>query len=156
MPAKAHRLYRKTLIPAPIETVFDFFSKAENLDRITPPWLQFRILNPTSQDLKKQSRIQFSLKLNLFTVHWETEITEWDPPLSFVDKQIKGPYRQWEHLHRFTLQEDHTLMEDAVVYRVPGWIFEPLIHLLFVNPKLEKIFDFREEQLTKIFQQIKS
>ncbi len=156
MPAKAHRLYRKTLIPAPIETVFDFFSRAENLDRITPSWLQFRILDPTPRDLKKQSRIRFSLKLNLFPVHWETEITEWDPPLSFVDKQIKGPYRQWEHLHRFTAQESHTLMEDAVVYRVPGWIFEPLIHLRFVHPKLEKIFDFREEQLTKIFQQKKS
>ena len=153
MPAAAHRLYRKTLLPGPIEAVFDFFSRAENLGRITPPWLQFRVLTPTPLILEKQSRIELSFKLHLFSVHWETEIAEWDRPHSFIDKQIKGPYKQWEHLHRFTAQEDFTLMEDAVVYRIPGWIFEPFIHLVYVRPKLEKIFNYRGEQLNLIFQQ---
>ena len=43
-------------------------------------------------------------------------------------------------------------MEDAVVYRVPGWVFEPFLHLTYVRPKLEKIFEYREEQLNLIFQ----
>ncbi len=153
MPATAHRFYRKTLVPGPIDAVFDFFSRAENLGRITPPWLKFKVLTPTPLIMEKQSRLDLSLRLNHLPVHWKTEIAEWDPPHSFIDKQIKGPYLQWEHLHRFAAQEDHTLMEDAVIYRVPGWIFEPFIHLVFVRPKLEKIFDYREEQLNLIFQQ---
>jgi len=155
MPSTAHRLYRKTLVHGPVDAVFDFFSRAENLDRITPPWLQFQVLSPTPQILRKQSRFELSIKLSLFTVHWVTEIIDWDRPHSFIDTQIKGPYKQWEHLHRFVPQDGITLMEDAVVYRVPGWVFEPFIHLAYVRPKLEKIFDYREEQLNLIFQQNK-
>ena len=151
MPPKAHRLYRKTLVPAPVDQVFAFFSQAENLDRITPPWLRFRLLSPTPITMVLGTRIDIALKLSGIKLRWRSEITAWDPPHSFEDRQIEGPYKQWEHLHRFTPHKDHTLMEDAVVYRVPGWALEPLVHFWFVRPKLEAIFDYRESRLQEIF-----
>jgi ligand-binding SRPBCC domain-containing protein len=154
MAASSHRLYRKTVIPAALTEVFAFFSQAENLDRITPPWLHFRILTPTPLELQRNKRIDFSLRLNRILVRWTTEISEWDPPHSFEDTQIKGPYRQWVHYHRFTASDRSTVMEDAVFYRVPGWIFEPLVHSYLVRPKLEAIFDYRENQVQRIFRRV--
>lgn len=151
MPPKAHRLYHKTLIPVPVDSAFAFFSQAENLDRITPAWVHFRLLSPTPIAMDKGTLIDLGLKLNGIRFRWRTEITAWDPPYSFEDRQIEGPFKQWEHMHRFAAQGDHTLMEDAVVYRVPGGVLEPLVHHWFVRAKLEAIFSFREARLQEIF-----
>jgi ligand-binding SRPBCC domain-containing protein len=152
MTVPSHRLYRKTVISAPQEEVFAFFSQAEKLDLITPPWLHFRILTPMPLKLDLNTRIDYALKINRIPVRWTTEISGWDPPHSFEDTQIKGPYRQWVHYHRFTGRDRSTVMEDAVIYRVPGWIWEPLIHIYFVRPKLDAIFDYREARIHHIFQ----
>ena len=41
-----HTIIRKTIIKRPLEEVFQFFSKAENLNLLTPPELSFKILTP--------------------------------------------------------------------------------------------------------------
>lgn len=155
MPAKTHRLYHKTRVPAPVDEVFGFFSRVENLDRITPPSLHFRILTTVHLPLSLGTHIDLAIKLNGFSVHWRTEITGWDPPQSFEDTQIRGPFRQWEHFHNFSPEGDGTVMEDAVIYRCPGGIVEPLVDFWFVRRRLERIFDYREQQLQAIFQETK-
>jgi hypothetical protein len=42
-------------------------------------------------------------------------------------------------------------MEDAVVYRVPGGILEPLIDFWFVRRRLDAIFDYRAQRILGIF-----
>ena len=151
MATKTHRLYRKTRVPASVEDVFHFFGQVENLGRITPAWYHFRSLTPTPLALSLGLQIDFALKLNGFPVSWKTEITGWDPPHSFEDTQIRGPYKQWVHFHKFTAEGNETIMEDAVVYRCPGWILEPLVDFWYVRRKLEAIFDYRENKVLSIF-----
>lgn len=150
-PLPIRRLKRTVFIPAPIDQVFDFFSLAENLNLITPPWLKFSILTPGPIRMELNTNIDFSLKLNGIPIRWRSEITEWRPPESFTDKQIKGPYAIWEHNHRFFSKGAGTIMEDTVIYSVPGFIFEPIVHALFVGWRLKKIFDFREAQILELF-----
>ena len=38
-------------VDAPIDTVFDFFANPANLEEITPPWLNFKVMSPQSLDL---------------------------------------------------------------------------------------------------------
>jgi ligand-binding SRPBCC domain-containing protein len=151
MAAKTHRLYRKTRVPAPVDEVFDFFSRVENLNRITPAWVNFTLPKTLPQQMALGTQFDFSLRLSGFPVRWKTEITGWDPPRSFEDTQVRGPYRQWVHFHNFTPDADETVMEDAVVYRSPGWILEPLVDFWYVRRRLEKIFDYREHQVLSIF-----
>jgi len=147
-----HVLTRELTVEAARPLVFDFFSDAGNLERITPPELRFRIFTPLPIDLCEGSLIEYRLRIHGFPVSWRTEIALWDPPFEFVDRELKGPYKQWIHRHTFVeLDGNKTLIRDEVKYRLP---FEPigdLIHCL-VRRELDRIFDFREKAVTKIFQ----
>ena len=146
-----HVLIRKTVIKKNIEQLFDFFSKAENLNSITPPLLGFKIITPLPVQMKKGTIIDYKIKLNGIPFSWRTEITKWDPPFLFEDTQIKGPYKIWIHEHRFDEKEGMTIMTDTVRYLSPGGIFEFIPHNLMVKKKVEFIFDYREKVLNELF-----
>jgi hypothetical protein len=148
---KIYELKRNTTIPASLDEVFSFFSKAENLNAITPPWLYFKILTPLPIKMKKNALIDYSIKLLGLQMTWKTEISDWQPPHRFTDRQIKGPYRVWEHAHIFEERGGETQMEDVIRYAVPGFVLSPLIHFLFVRPRLERVFDFRETAILEYF-----
>jgi ligand-binding SRPBCC domain-containing protein len=140
-----------TIIERPRDEVFEFFSRAENLEAITPPELNFHILTPLPIELQKGTLIDYSLSLHGIPIKWRTEITEWDPPYEFVDTQLSGPYKQWIHCHRFTEPErGKTLMEDEVRYRLP---LEPLGDLVqfMISRQVAGIFSFREQVISKLF-----
>jgi ligand-binding SRPBCC domain-containing protein len=148
---KIYELRRQVIIPAPVGEVFSFFNAAENLNLITPPWLYFKILTPLPVIMKKNTLINYSIKFLGFRTTWRTEIKVWQPPDRYVDRQIKGPFRVWEHTHLFKEKGEGTQMEDVIRYAVPGFVFSPLIHFLFVRPRLDKIFAFREMSILEYF-----
>ena len=135
----------------PIERVFEFFSRAENLEELTPSWLNFRFLTPLPIEMRRGAEIEYRLRLHGIPVRWKTEIALWDPPHAFEDVQRRGPFRQWAHRHSFESRDGGTLMRDRVDYAVPGWFIEPLLHGLFVRHSVEKIFAFRAERFAEIF-----
>ena len=142
----------KTLqeIDLPRAEVFEFFSNAENLERITPPELGFNIITELPIDIKKGTLIDYKLSLHGFPIKWRTEITHWDPPFEFIDMQLRGPYKQWIHLHRFTEPEPgKTLMEDEVRYRLP---FEPVgdIAQFLISGQIKNIFDYRQKVVSEV------
>jgi len=128
------------------ESIFDFFADAENLEAITPPWLNFRILTPLPIVMDSGTLIDYQLRLHWIPIRWRTEIAEWEPPHQFVDQQLRGPYRLWRHTHTFEPTPDGTLMTDTVEYSVPGG---RLINRWFVEPDLNKIFAYRQQSLAK-------
>ena len=145
-----HRLIRQHTLDLPIAQVFDFFADAGNLERITPPELNFHIVTPRPIDIKQGTLIDYQLKLRGIPMKWRTEISVWEPPFRFVDQQLRGPYRQWIHTHTFTeLSPTQTLMEDEVRYRLP---FEPFgdIANYFVKGELAYIFDYRQKIVTEL------
>jgi len=148
---KYHILKRESVINENITKVFDFFSNAENLNLITPPELGFKIITKLPVEMKVGAIINYKIKLNGIDFNWKTEITKWEPPFCFEDTQIKGPYKLWIHEHRFKEFEGKTIMIDKVEYLSPGGIFEIIPHKLFVEKKVESIFDFRERKLKDLF-----
>ncbi len=146
-----HILTRSLTLALPRETVFDFFADAVNLERITPPELGFNITTPQPIDIRQGSLIDYKLNMRGIPVKWRTEILVWKPPHEFVDRQLKGPYKQWIHRHTFTeLAENETLIEDEVRYRLPLEPFGDLAHFI-VRRELNYIFDFRQKAVAEIF-----
>lgn len=148
---KSHFLKRKTIIQKPIAEVFEFFSKAENLNQITPTDLSFTITSTLPIEMKKGALIEYKIKLSGLAFNWQTEISDWNPPHSFIDKQLKGPYKIWIHEHRFVDKGTFTEMYDTVEYLSPGWILEPWINKFFIERKVNEIFDYRESKLKALF-----
>ncbi len=141
-------LQRELVVAASRDEVFSFFSDAQNLDRITPSFLRFRVLSPRPVAMQVGTRIEYALRVHGIPLRWTSEITVWDPPLRFVDVQLRGPYRWWHHEHRFEDVGNSTNVIDEVVYAPRGG---RLVHALFVKRDLDRIFDFRQQTLAEVF-----
>jgi ligand-binding SRPBCC domain-containing protein len=136
------------LLPAPVENVFAFFSDPGNLQKITPPWLDFEILGPGDTQMHTGLLIDYRMRIHGIPVRWQSEITLWDPPRRFVDEQRRGPYRLWIHEHTFEAEGNSTLVRDRVQYAVPGgW----LVQRLFVGRDVGRIFAYRRQKLAEVF-----
>lgn len=142
-----HRLRYSQLLPLDIDTAFAFFADAGNLERLTPPWLHFRILSQLPLEMRRGALIDYELRLRGMPIRWRTEITTWEPPFRFVDKQVRGPYQLWEHTHTFEAVGDATLVTDEVIYVVPGARAGDFVNTLMVRPDLERIFSYRRDQM---------
>jgi ligand-binding SRPBCC domain-containing protein len=145
---KAYTLSATMMLPVDRETLFHFFSDAFQLEQITPPWLNFRVITPAPIVIQAGTLIDYKLKLRGFPIRWRTEISTWEPPYSFTDRQLKGPYYLWEHFHTFEEVEGGTLVSDQVNYRSIGGA---LVHSLFVKNDLLKIFAWRQQKMIERF-----
>ena len=136
-------LYRETTVPTSIEETFAFFADAGNLQRLTPPWLNFTIRTPMPIAMRAGTEIDYRIRLRGLSIPWRSIIDVWEPGVCFVDRQTIGPYRWWHHEHRFVPVADGTVVIDRVEYapRV-AWVSMPL-----VRRDLERIFTYRQEVL---------
>lgn len=135
-------------LPVPVDRVFSFFADAANLERLTPPWLRFRILTPLPIAMAAGTRIDYRLRYRGIPIRWRTEILAWEPPHRFVDCQIRGPYRRWVHEHVFEEREGGTLATEHVEYALLGGA---ITNRLLIGRDLERIFVYRQERLRAIF-----
>ena len=143
-----HVLAVETFLPLPREEVVPFFAEAENLERITPPELRFRIVTPTPLEMHEGLLIDYRMSLYGIPFRWRTRINAYEPPHRFVDEQIRGPYRLWRHEHVFERCPGATRCVDRVEYSVPGGA---LAHALLVKRDLVRIFEYRRDVMREAF-----
>lgn len=148
---RVRTLQSELWLPRPIDEVFAFFGDAHNLDELTPAWLHFEVLTPRPIAMAPGARIEYRIRWHGLPMRWLTEITAWEPPHRFTDRQLRGPYRLWDHEHTFAERDGGTVVGDRVNYAVPGGPLEPLVHGLFVGGDVARIFDFRRDQMRRRF-----
>lgn len=146
-----YRLERRQLVRRPLTEVFSFYADPRNLARLTPPWLGFRLVSAGELRMREGLRIEYTIRAFGIRRRWTSEITAWQPPVRFVDEQVRGPYRLWRHLHEFWQVEGGTEIVDVVMYQLPlgpvGW----LAHRLAIRRQLEEIFDYRARAVAELF-----
>jgi ligand-binding SRPBCC domain-containing protein len=149
---KVYKVEYKQLIKAPIQEVWDFFSAPANLSKITPPQMNFKIIDMQGDKMFAGQIIRYRVTvLPLVRVGWTTEITEVENGLTFVDEQRKGPYRLWRHRHTFRETAGGVEMTDVVEYAIPFGLMGRLANFLFVAREVKRIFAYRFEVVEKLF-----
>ena len=140
-----YQLTTQSVVNRAIEETFNFFASAENLNKITPLWLHFKIISDTPIQMGIGTIIEYRLKLRGFPIKWVSEIPIWQPTFRFVDQQKSGPYRYWHHEHLLEKHDKNsTRVKDIVTYKVPP---DRFTHALFVKRDLKKIFEHRHRSL---------
>jgi hypothetical protein len=148
-------------VPRPIDEVFPFFADARNLERLTPPFLRFRIVGMSAPEIGAGTLIDYRLRIRGVPVGWRTRIARWDPPGAFVDEQVEGPYRRWRHLHEFDeALGGGTWLRDRVDFVVPAHgllsalgrrLPDRLSPLAWIERDVRAIFEYRQRVIADLF-----
>jgi ligand-binding SRPBCC domain-containing protein len=144
-PAGLLELRSEVVVPVPLDEAFAFFADAWNLERITPPWLNFRIRTRRPLAMGEGAVLDYRIVLHGLPIPWRTRIDVWEPGVRFVDRQVLGPYRWWRHEHTFDAVEGGTRVLDHVEYL-------PRLASLtrrWVRRDVEAIFAYRREALRR-------
>ena len=150
---KVYTLERQTVLHTTIDKAWDYFSRPENLNEITPDDMQFRILTDVSgKKMHAGMIINYRIQPAPFmTFGWTTEISQSVDNRFFVDEQRFGPYAFWHHQHHFEDKGTHVLMTDIVNYAMPLGILGRIAHAVWVKNKLKGIFDYRTHVIDRVF-----
>lgn len=140
-------------VPASLDEAWAFFSRPENLNRITPEDMDFEILSDISgmqmypgMIVRYKVRPVFNIPMN-----WVTEITHVQDRKYFIDEQRFGPYALWHHQHHFQEKDGGVLMTDILHYAIPFGPLGKIANALLVDKRVEEIFRYREKVISDIF-----
>ena len=134
-------------IAADINPCWTFFSSAQNLPLITPPWLNFSVAMPQPLPAIEQgATLDYRVRWLGVPIKWRTKIIDFTPPRQFIDLQIRGPYALWHHQHTFEPAEGGgVICFDRVIYQLPVPIVRRIVHAAIVRRQLKEIFRYRRQ-----------
>jgi ligand-binding SRPBCC domain-containing protein len=145
-----HVIEREQLVPRELPEVYEFFSRARNLEVLTPPFLSFSVLTPEPIEMRSGTLIDYRLRLHGLPMRWRTLIETWEPGQRFVDRQLRGPYKLWHHTHEFQAVDGGTIVADRVRYEIPLGPLGEIARTLFVRRDLDRVFAYRHQAVIRL------
>lgn len=150
--APLQRLEYQQWLPISLWQAWQFFSRPENLVRITPQNLGFAVTSPLPEHMYAGMIVTYRVRpLFDIALPWVSEITHVREPEFFVDEQRSGPYRLWHHQHLFSEADGGVRMTDRVHYQLRCGLLGHWLLGGVVRHRLEEIFSFRRSALSEIF-----
>ena len=148
-----YKLQRIQNISIDLKKAWDFFSSPDNLKLITPDYLKFQIRSRSDAgEMYPGMMISYSVSPLLhISVNWATEVSQIKEHKYFIDNQIKGPYKIWHHEHHFKKTSTGVEMKDVLYYELPFGFFGRFFHKLFIQKRVEAIFNYRANKLKELF-----
>lgn len=147
------KIEREIVLNVDRETLWNFVSTPVNLNEITPPDLDFKIVSDLPEKIFDGLVIEYEISLPIVGRRkWVTEIKHVREGISFVDEQRYGPYGFWYHLHELEeVESGVSRMRDQVHYRVPCGLLGSTLAGGVVRDRLRDIFDYRSERMRELF-----
>ena len=146
------QLFYEQKINTDLDNLWKFISSPKNLSKITPNYMDFKILSKVPNEMYEGLIISYTVKPILgVKMNWVTEITHIKDKKYFVDEQRKGPYKMWHHEHILIETDNGIIMKDIISYIPPFGILGKILNVFFIKRQVEGIFKYRTEVLNKIF-----
>ena len=131
-------------VPVPAEALYNWHARPAAFSRLIPPWERVRVHAVTGafgdgQRVTLRARVAGPVAKD-----WVAELFEVVPGRQFRDRQLRGPFAEWTHTHRFTpAGPDASGLEDRVEYRLPLGGVGRAVAGGFVRDKLAAMFAYR-------------
>lgn len=134
---------KQTALPYPASLVYDWHLRPGAFERLSPPWESIRI-SRREEPLREGSILAFEVRIGPIWQTWVAEHRRFIPGREFTDVQVRGPFSSWEHRHVVVpTGENSCMLEDRIVYAVPGGHWGNRLAGGFVHRQLERMFAYR-------------
>lgn len=134
----------RSLLSHPAEEVFAWHAQEGAFERLVPPWAPVRL--DTFEGIGEGDRVVLRIGPGSLSLRWVAEHYDVIEGRQFCDRQVQGPFAQWEHRHRFEPSEEkkseETTLVDRITFALPGGLLgttaEP-----WVESELRRQFAYR-------------
>ena len=135
---------QRTSLPHAAERVFAWHERPGALERLTPPFAPARVLARSGTGIGPGARVVLRIPVGPAGVTWVAEHRDYEPGRLFRDVMVRGPFARWDHTHRFVPQgPDASVLEDRVLWKLPGGALGNVLGGAFVSAMLAGMFGYR-------------
>jgi len=136
-------------LPVAREPLFAFHTDPANLSVLLQGWRATRVLS-TAGHIRPGARTEVLERWGPLALRLAFEHFLFEPSERFGERMVRGPFRLFEHVHRFRDEGGRTVIEDEVELALPVWLGGDLALRLFVLPHLRRFFAFRQSAYVRL------
>ncbi len=132
-----------------IEEAFAWHERKGAFRRLMPPWELAEEIR-ADDNLEDGSQRIFRFPLGPIKMNWVAQHTGYNPPHSFEDKMLSGPFKSWHHIHKFEqISSNKSVIRDKVNYRLPLGFLGKLVAGRMIKKRLIRMFTARGIRLER-------
>ncbi len=147
-----HEHRAETWIDVEPAKVFQFFSDTKNLERVTPPEYELKVISQSTVKPKEGTTFEYTMRCKNIQVSCKSHILEWIENVKMVSTHEKGPYAFWFHSLQFERMANGTLLIEKVIYRWKYGILGELFCQTALKKNLTEIFRYRMKKAKELLQ----
>ena len=133
---------RQLEVPVSRRALHDWHLREGAFERLGPPWETMRHIH--AEALANGSKRVFALRKGGLWVRWVARHQDVVDGERFTDIQEKGPFKRWEHTHRFEEAGPETShLVDQIEYALPAGALGRALGGGSVARELERMFTYR-------------
>ncbi|MFE6997033.1 SRPBCC family protein [Microbacterium sp. NPDC057659] len=106
---------------------------------------------PTSGMLAEGDRITWSARHFGVRFRMTSLVYDLDRPHRFRDRQVRGPFAEFQHTHEFEEVDGGTLMRDELVFRSPFLVLGRVVDALIMRRHLIRVITERNDGISRHF-----
>ena len=132
----------KSTVESDVTDLYKYHANPGAINRLIPPWENISI-EQRSDSLVVGSEVVIRNALFGIPVTWHAKHTQLNPPNSFQDIQLSGPFKTWIHDHHFqSVGVGLSTLEDRIYFETKfGWL--GTLGWPIVRRKLDAMFAYR-------------
>jgi uncharacterized protein len=137
----------ETRLCVPLERLFAFFDRTDNLGVLMQGYRAFRLDAPGTRDGEP---VRVRVRLGPLWLRMEFCCCARSAPHLLAERLTRGPFAHLLHRHEFRSRDGATVMLDRLRFRVPPALGGGLVSRLLVEPAMRRMFRFRRRRLQEL------
>lgn len=146
----ADSIFEKTVsFDVPRDVAFQWHRADKAFARLLPPWEN--VIVESKNGGIEGGTVNLKTYAGPVPVRWVAEHSQYVENEQFFDKSLSGPFKKWEHTHRFdsagalASSTDQSSLTDHIEYRLRGGFLASMVMGGWVKKKLARMFEYRHE-----------